>query len=51
MIRSFRDTETEKIYYRERSRRLPFDIQQTALRKLCMLNKAASLEKTCPVLN
>jgi len=43
MIRSFRDEETEKIYHRERSRKLPFDIQQTALRKLRMLNNAASL--------
>lgn len=44
MIRSFSDDETEKIFKRERSRRLPPDIQQTALRKLRMLNRAASLQ-------
>lgn len=40
MIRSFRCRETEKIFNRERSRRLPPDIQQVALRKLRMLNRA-----------
>jgi len=34
---------TEKIYTRLRSRRLPSHIQQTALRKLRMLNNAVSL--------
>lgn len=43
MIKSFRDAETEKIYARLRSRRLPSDIQQVALRKLRMLNNAMSL--------
>ena len=40
MIKSFRDTETEKIFHRIRSRRLPPDIQHVALRKLRMLNNA-----------
>jgi len=43
VIKSFQDKETQKIYSRERSRRLPDSIQQTALRKLRMLNNAASL--------
>jgi len=40
MIKSFKDKETERIYSRELSRKLPGDIQQTALRKLRMLNNA-----------
>ncbi len=40
MIKSFRDNETEKIYFRERSRKLLSDIQQVALRKLRMVNNA-----------
>jgi proteic killer suppression protein len=44
MIRSFRDRETERIFQRERSRKLPSDIQQIALRKLRMLNRAESLQ-------
>ena len=44
MIKSFRDKETQKIFSRERSRRLPPDIQQVALRKLRMLNRAVTLE-------
>jgi toxin HigB-1 len=43
MIRSFRDPETGKIYGRQRSRKLPSDIQQIALRKLRMLNNAVNL--------
>ncbi len=43
MIRSFKDAETEKIYHRERSRKLPADIQQAALRKLRMINNAINL--------
>lgn len=43
MIKSFRDRETEKIYFRERSNKLPGDIQQIALRKLRMLNNAQSI--------
>lgn len=44
MIKSFKDEETRKIYQRERSRRLPPEIQQIALRKLRMLNNATSLK-------
>ena len=43
MIRSFRDRETERIYQRTRSRKLPIDIQQSALRKLRMLNRSSTL--------
>src|SRR4030042_5616211 len=43
MIKSFKDTETEKISKRQRSRKLPPDIQQVALRKLRMLNNAVSI--------
>ena len=44
MIQNFADRETEKIFNRERSRRLPPNIQQIALRKLRMLNRAQSLQ-------
>jgi proteic killer suppression protein len=44
LIKSFRDKETEKIYSREGSRKLPWDIQQTALRKLRMINNSRDLE-------
>jgi proteic killer suppression protein len=44
MIQSFKDQEAEKIFRRQRSRRLPPDIQQVALRKLRMLNRALSLQ-------
>jgi len=43
VIKTFKDAETEKIYQRERSRKLPSDIQQVALRKLRMLNNAINL--------
>jgi len=43
MIRSFKDAETEKVYSREGSRKLPADIQQIALRKLRMLNNATNV--------
>lgn len=39
MIRSFADVETERIWIRERSRKLPPDIQRPALRKLRQLNR------------
>ena len=44
MIRSFRDKETEKIFSRESSRRLPADLQRIALRKLVILDAAESLQ-------
>jgi len=43
VIRSFKSEETEKIFARQRSRKLPQDIQQVALRKLRMLNRASTL--------
>jgi proteic killer suppression protein len=43
VIKSFRDKETEKVYSRERSAKLPGDIQQIALRKLRMLNNAQNI--------
>lgn len=43
MIRSFKDSETEKIAHLEFSRKLPRDIQQKAVRKLRMINNAVSL--------
>lgn len=43
MIRSFRDQETQKVFFRERSRKLPQNIQQVAYRKLRMLSNAQTL--------
>ncbi|NET39971.1 MAG: type II toxin-antitoxin system RelE/ParE family toxin [Cyanothece sp. SIO1E1] len=44
MIRTFKDKETQKIFERQRSRKLPSDIQQVVLRKLRMLNRAETLQ-------
>lgn len=44
MIKSFADSETEKIWKQLGSRRLPGDIQQRALNKLAMLSQAGDLE-------
>ena len=43
MIKTFKDAETEKIYQRERSRKLPSEIQQVALRQLRMINNVINL--------
>ena len=43
MIKSFRDAETEKVFDRRFSRRLPGNIQAVALRKLRMLANAVDL--------
>jgi toxin HigB-1 len=43
MIRSFKDKKTQNVFERRRSRKLPSDIQQVALRKLRMLNRADTL--------
>jgi len=43
VIKSFKDKETEKVYFRERSAKLPGDIQQIALRKLRMINNAQNI--------
>lgn len=44
MILSFRDGETEKIWSGLRSRRLPLEIQDKALIKLRLLNRAIRLD-------
>jgi proteic killer suppression protein len=44
MIKSFKCRETEKLFRRERSRKLPSDIQRQAQRKLYLLDAAVSLE-------
>jgi proteic killer suppression protein len=44
MIRSFRDRETERVWAGERSRRLPGEIQDAALRKLRLIHAASRLE-------
>ncbi len=43
MIRSFRSKETERIFRRDRSKKLPGDIQEIALRKLRMLHHSRTL--------
>jgi len=43
VIKSFKHSETEKIYNLTRSRKLAQDIQQVALRKLRMLNNAKTI--------
>jgi toxin HigB-1 len=43
VIKNFKDAETHKIYQRQRSRKLPSDIQQVALRKLRMINNSFSI--------
>lgn len=43
MIKSFRDKETEKVFERQYSRKLPQDIQRIAFRKLRMLNRGVNL--------
>jgi len=43
VIKTFNDDETQKIYQRQRSRKLPSDIQQVALRKLRMINNAVTI--------
>lgn len=45
MIRNFKDKEAEKIFERQRSRKLPSEIQQVALRKLRMLNRSQTLQE------
>ena len=44
MIRSFANPETEKIWNGERSRKLPSDMQDRALSKLKLLNRARTLD-------
>ena len=44
MIRTFADHETELVWNEAGSRRLPLQIQQRALNKLALLNRAARLD-------
>ena len=44
VIRSFRDSDTEKIFKREFVRRFPHDIQQRAFAKLNAIDAADNLE-------
>ena len=44
MIKSFRCRETERLFARESVKKIPQDIQRSALRKLLMLHAAASLD-------
>ena len=44
MIQNFKDKEAQRIFERQRSRKLPPEIQQVALRKLRMLNRAQTLQ-------
>jgi len=43
VIKTFRDTETERLWKEERSRRIPGSIHKAALKKLQMLNAAGAL--------
>ena len=43
MIKSFKDKETEKVFNRNYSKKLPDTIQQRALRKLRMIDAAADI--------
>ena len=43
MIQSYKCKETEKIFHRQYTKKIPNDIQRPALRKLRMLNRAYSL--------
>lgn len=43
MIRSFKDKEAEKVFKRELSRKLSYDLQRMALRKLRMLNRSTNI--------
>lgn len=40
MVKSFKSTETQKIFNREYSRKLPYSIHKTAVRKLWMIDAA-----------
>jgi proteic killer suppression protein len=44
MIENFKCKETEKIFNRQFSRKLPTNIQSIALRKLRMLNRSISIQ-------
>lgn len=43
MIKSFRDRDTERLFQRQRVRRIPTDVQRPALRKLRLLDAAENI--------
>ncbi len=47
MIRSFRDTETERLLRREPGSKLACSLHRAALRKLLLVDAAESLEDLC----
>lgn len=44
MLRSFADKETERIWLRQRTRKLDQDVQRAGLRKLVILDAAEALD-------
>ena len=44
MIKGFKDKDEESLFNREPSRKLPTEIQRSALRKLRMLNRAKTID-------
>ncbi len=44
MIKNFTDKDTQQLFERRSARKLPSDIQRTALRKLLQLNAAVELD-------
>jgi proteic killer suppression protein len=44
MIESFKCRETEKIFHRQFSKKLPHNIQKIAFRKLRMLNRSSTVQ-------
>lgn len=45
MIRSFASEDTARLFVLEKVRRIPADIQRTALRKLAQLNAVTALQQ------
>jgi proteic killer suppression protein len=43
VIKTFRDAETDRLWYEKRGRRLPVSLHRAALKKLQMLNAAGAL--------
>ncbi len=43
MIKSFRDRDTERLFERQRAKRLPTDLQRPALRKLRLIDAAENI--------
>lgn len=44
MLRSFADAETERVWLRQRTKRLGADVQRMALRKLLIMDAAETLQ-------